>query len=84
MTKLQFEVLKLLNQRNFTLESVILRNFIECETNMPELIDFFENHCLYLKKLELENCFDTNLNVNSGPFVKIASRTDFYCREPTV
>ena len=84
MTKLQFEVLKLLNQRNFTLESVILRNFIECETNMPELIDFFENHCLYLKKLELDNCFDTNLNENSGPFVKIASRTDFYCREPTV
>ena len=67
-------ILKLLNQKKFTLTSLDLQNFVDCKSSEPDLVDFFEKHCSSLKHLQIENCWDSNWNYFSGPFVKILSR----------
>ena len=82
------EILKILNQKNFSLTSVVLKDFAKCETNMPDLMEFFDKHCSHLKQLELHGCYDTCYdtyphNINHESFVSIISRTGFYDTNPS-
>ena len=76
------EVMKILNQKNFSLTSLVLAHIDDCETNMPDLMEFFDKHCLHLEKLKAVVCHDLNHNENYGPFVSIISRTGFYDTYP--
>ena len=64
-----------MNEKTFNLTSLVLLDFVDCKTSEPDLVEFFEKHCSRLKRLEFENCWDSDWNV-SGPFVKIISRKD--------
>ena len=70
-------ILKLLNQKKFSLVSLVLHDFVDCEASEPDLVDFFVKHCSNLKKMEFENCWDSDFNYYSGPFVEILSRIGF-------
>ena len=71
------EILTSLAEKNFSLTSLNLENFHNCDINVPGLTDFFENHCSNLKLLALDGCCDKNENLNSGPFFKMLSRIGF-------
>ena len=71
------KILKLLNQKKFSLVSLVLHNFVYCEDSEPDLVDFFVQHCSNLKKMEFENCWNSDFNYYSGPFVEILSRIGF-------
>ena len=71
------EILTSLVEKNFSLTSLDLQGFENCDINVPGLLDFFENHCSNLKLLALDGCCDKNDNLNSGPFFKMLSRIDF-------
>ena len=78
------EVMKILNQKNFTLTSLFLAHIDDCETNMPDLMEFFDKHCLHLEALfALESivciCHDAPQN---GLKESIISRTGFYYTNP--
>ena len=75
MKPFAIKILKFLNQKTFNLTSLVLLDFVDCNTSEPDLVEFFEKHCSCLKRLEFENCWDSDWNV-SGPFVKIISRND--------
>jgi len=48
------EVMKILNQKNFSLTSLVLEYFRinwETGTGMPDLMEFFDKHCLHLEAL---------------------------------
>ena len=66
-------ILKVLNEKNFSLTSLDMHDFVDCKTNEPDLENFFEKHCSKLKVLELENCWDSDWN-QAGPFTKLVSR----------
>ena len=66
-------ILKVLNEKNFSLTSLDMHDFVDCKTNEPDLENFFEKHCSKLKVLELENCWDSDWN-QVGPFIKLVSR----------
>ena len=68
------EILTSLEDYNFSLKSLELHGFENCDINEPGLTDFFEKHCSNLKLLALDSCCDTNENLNSGPFFKMLSR----------
>jgi len=46
-------VMKILNQKNFSLTSLVLECFKlwETDTDMPDLMEFFDKHCLHLEAL---------------------------------
>ena len=75
------EVMKILNQKNFTLKSLDFEFFHFCETNMPDLKEFFDKHCSHLEDLRLYKFgrpfFDSKYNENHK-FTNIISRTGFY------
>ena len=71
------EILTSLAEKNFSLTSLDLDGFKNCDINAPGLTDLFENHCSNLKLLTLEDCCDKNENLNSGPFFKMLSRIGF-------
>ena len=70
----EIKILTSLVKKNFSLTSLDLHGFEDCDINEPELTDFFEKHCSNLKLLALKDCWDTNKNSNSGPFFKMVSR----------
>ena len=71
------KILKLLNQKKFSLVSLVLHDFVDCKASEPDLVDFFVKHCSNLKKMEFENCWDSDWNYFSGPFVDILARIGF-------
>ena len=71
------EILTSLHAKNFSLTSLDLRTFMDCDINEPELTNFFEKHCSSLKLLALDKCWDTNVNSKSGPFFTMVSRIGF-------
>ena len=71
------EILTSLAEKNFSLTSLVLHGFENCDINVPGLTDFFEKHCSNLKLLALVDCCDKNENLNSGPFFKMLSRIGF-------
>ena len=86
------EVMKILNQKNFSLTSLVLECFKlwETDTGMPDLMEFFDKHCLHLEALfafESIVCIrhDAPQNRNHESFViheSIISRTGFYYTNP--
>ena len=71
------EILTSLQEKNFSLISLDLESFMDCNINEPGLTDFFEKHCSNLKLLTLDRCWDSNENSKSGPFFKLVSRIGF-------
>ena len=71
------EILTSLAEKNFSLTSLKIEKFHDCDINVPGLTDFFEKHCSNLKLLALVDCCDKNENLNSGPFFKMLSRIGF-------